>query len=117
TQIANGRTAEYVQKIALDRIIVLAITDDKIVGMGALKGNEIRHMYVQSEYQGKGIGSKLIDFIAEEAYFKGLSSIIVNSVDHSEEFYIKNGFKPLIKNQIWRHGVTLDAILLEKFLE
>ncbi len=117
TQIAKGRTAEYVQKIAKDRLIVVVVADDKIVGMGALKANEIRHMYIQSEYQRKGIGSMIIDFIEKEAYNKGFFSIIVNSVDYSEEFYRKKGFKSLIKTQIIRHGITLETILLEKILE
>ncbi len=117
TRIADGRTTEYIRKIATNRTIVVALIVDKIVGMGALKENEIRHMYVQLEYQEKGIGSKIISFLEKEAYYKGFFSIIVNSVSHSEEFYIKNGFQSLIKTQIVRHGSILEAILLEKFLE
>lgn len=116
-QIANNRTAEYIRRIADDRTIIVATHNAKIVGMGALKANEIRHMYVKSEYQGKGIGSRIIKFLEREAYEKGFPSIIVNSVDHSEDFYIKNGFQSLIKTQIERHGAILEAILLEKFLD
>ena len=89
-QIADNRTAEYIRKIAADRTIIVATHNARIVGMGALKANEIRHMYVESEYQGKGIGSRIIKFLEREAYEKGFPSIIVNSVDHSEDFYIKN---------------------------
>jgi GNAT superfamily N-acetyltransferase len=85
--------------------------------MGALKANEIRHMYVDSKYQKRGIGSKIIRLLEREAYENGFPSIIVNSVDHSEDFYVKNGFRSLIKTQIERHGSNLEAILLEKFLD
>jgi GNAT superfamily N-acetyltransferase len=85
--------------------------------MGALKENEIRHMYVESRYQRRGIGSRIIRFLEREAYEKGFSSIIVNSVDQSEDFYVKNGFQSLINTQIERHGSILESILLEKFLD
>ncbi|MFX0207107.1 MAG: GNAT family N-acetyltransferase [Candidatus Hodarchaeota archaeon] len=116
-QIAESRTTEYIEQIANDRTIVVASLNARIVGMGALKGNEIRHMYVESEYQGKGIGTRIIKFLEKEAYERGFSSIIVNSVDQSEDFYVKNGFQSLIKTQIERHGAILEAILLEKFLD
>ncbi|MFW9903352.1 MAG: GNAT family N-acetyltransferase [Candidatus Thorarchaeota archaeon] len=116
-QIADSRTTEYVQKIANDRIIIVATLNAKIIGMGALKVNEIRHMYVKFKYQGKGIGSRIIKILEREAYEKGFPSIIVNSVDHSKGFYVKNGFHLLIKTQIKRHGTILEAQLLEKFLD
>jgi GNAT superfamily N-acetyltransferase len=116
-QIGESRTTEYVQRITNDRIIIVATFNAKIVGMGALKANEIRHMYVRSSYQGMGIGSRIIKFLEREAYEKGFPSIIVNSVDHSKDFYVKNGFYSLIKTQIERHGAILEAILLEKFLD
>ena len=116
-QIAENRTTEYIEQVATDRTIVVATLNTEIVGIGALKGNEIRHMYVESEYQGKGIGTRIMKFLETEAYEKGLSSVIVNSVDRSEDFYVKNGFHSLIKTQIERHGSILDAILLEKFLD
>ena len=116
-QIADSRTTEFVKQISNDRTIIVATLNDRIVAMGALKANEIRHMYVKSEYQGKGIGSKIIKFLEREAYERGFPSIIVNSVDHSEGFYVENGFHLLIKTQIERHGAILEAILLEKFLD
>jgi GNAT superfamily N-acetyltransferase len=116
-RIADGRTTEYVHKIAANRTIVLATIKDEVIGMGGLKKNEIRHMYVHSGYQRKGVGSAILNFIEKEAYSRGFSSLIVNSVTNSEDFYIKNGFKSLIKTQIERHGSILEAILLEKIIE
>ena len=115
-EIAQARTAEYVRTISKERIIVVAEVHQKIVGMGALKGNEIRHMYVLLEYQGKGIGSKIIDFFEELASEKEYSTLIVNSVAHSEKFYAKNGFKIVKRSIIVRHGQALEALLLEKQL-
>ncbi len=117
TRISESRTSEYIRAIANDRTIIVAVLNDKIIGMGALKENEIRHMYVESMYQRKGIGSRIIRFLEREAYEKGFPSIIVNSVDQSEDFYVKNGFYPLIRTQIERHGAILETILLEKFLD
>ncbi|MFX1506794.1 MAG: hypothetical protein ACFFDC_11890, partial [Promethearchaeota archaeon] len=41
-QIVESRTTEYIKQIANDRTIVVASLNARIVGMGALKGNEIR---------------------------------------------------------------------------
>ncbi len=117
TSIANERTTKYVQQIATNRTIVVAVIKDEIVGMGALKGSEIRHVYVRSDYQRKRIGSKIIIILEKEANNKGISNLIVNSAFNAEVFYIKNGFIPLDETQIERHGNLLESILLKKFLK
>ena len=75
-QIANSLTKEYIREIASDRTIIVTILDTTIVGMGALKVNEIRHMYVDSKYQRRGIGSRIIKLLEREAYENGFPSII-----------------------------------------
>ncbi len=116
-RIIEARTTEYVRSISEDRIIVVAELKNKIVGMGALKGNEIRHMYVNQTFQKKDIGSTILNFLEEEARNLGLSSIMVNSVFYATGFYLKNGFKIIQKTQIDRHGSIIDAVLLEKQLK
>ena len=66
-EIAQARTEDYIRKIARKRTIVIADVKNNTVGMGALKKNEIRHMYVLFEYQRKGIGSKILCFLEKEA--------------------------------------------------
>ncbi|MFX1537382.1 MAG: GNAT family N-acetyltransferase [Promethearchaeota archaeon] len=114
--IAQARNKDYIQQIAKDRTIVVAIEKDKIVGMGALKENEIRHMYVLADFQYKGIGSAILRFLENEAKKKGLNSIFVYSVFYAEKFYQKHGFKVIKKDIIERQGSSLEAILMKKEL-
>jgi GNAT superfamily N-acetyltransferase len=116
-EIAQARTVKYIQTIARERTIAVADAKNKVVGMGALKENEVRHMYVLLKYQRKGIGSKILDFLEKKALENKSSFLIVNSVAHSEKFYVKNGFKAVKKTMIVRHGQPLEAVLLEKRLE
>lgn len=114
TEIAQARTVEYVQDISNNRTIAVAEVKDNVVGMGALKENEIRHMYVLTDFQRMGIGAKILSFLEEIAQEKGYSLLVVNSVAHSEKFYIIGGFKTLKKTSIVRHGQKLEAVFLEK---
>jgi len=115
-RIADARSTEYVKLISKDRVLVVAELENKIIGMGGLKGDEIRHMYVDRAFQKKNIGSAILKVLEEEARNKGLLSITVNSVFYAVEFYSKNGFKIVQSTQIERHGLNIDAILLEKKL-
>lgn len=112
--IAQARDKNYIQQIARDRTIVVAIEKNKIVGMGALKENEIRHMFVLANFQHKGIGSAILLFLENEAKKKGLDSIFVYSVSYAEKFYAKYGFKVIKKDMIERQGSFLEAILMKK---
>ncbi|MFX0184884.1 MAG: GNAT family N-acetyltransferase [Candidatus Hodarchaeota archaeon] len=115
--IADARTAEYVISISKDRTLAVAELNNKIIGMGGLKGNEVRHIYVNRKFHKKKIGSAILNFLGEEAMKKGLFSIIVNSVFYAMDFYLKNGFTYLQHTQIERHGSVIEAILLEKQLK
>jgi predicted N-acetyltransferase YhbS len=115
--ITDARTTEYVRSISKNRTLAVAELNDKIVGMGGLKGNEVRHIYVNRKFQKKKIGSAILNFLGEEAKKNGLFSIMVNSVFYATDFYTKNGFKFLQHTQIERHGSVIEAVLLEKQLK
>ena len=116
-KIAEGRSTEYVKMIAKTRNIAVAVENNQIVGMGALKENEIRHMYVQSRFQRRNIGSRLLEFMINQAKDRGINTVCVNSVVEATRFYEKNGFSLSKMTQIERHSVVLEAMLLKKNLK
>lgn len=75
--------------------------DSKIIGMGRVVGDGIYFtmvdIVVRPEYQGKGIGTKIIQSILKHIengmYENSRVSIQLLSEIGKEEFYIKQGFK------------------------
>lgn len=62
------------------------------VGTVTLKGNAINRLFVLPEYQGKGYGSKLMDF-AEGKIGKEYKRIQIASSLPAKEMYLKRGYK------------------------
>jgi ribosomal protein S18 acetylase RimI-like enzyme len=107
------------------------MADDKPVGLAVylrnnrLKTNhiaEIYSFYVRREFQGQGIGKKLIDAaITEIKGIKGVTKIMltVNPTQQAaEHLYHKYGFQEAgrLKNQTYVNGKFYDEIIMEKFV-
>ena len=81
---------------------IVAVNSNEIVGMGRLIGDGAIFWYVQdvfilTEYQGKGIGTKivnrLIDFVKKNSLPKTEVSLCLMCAQGKEGFYEKIGFK------------------------
>ncbi len=83
--------------------ILIALTDEKIAGFitfskypweQSFRG-DIKDFAVDSEFQGKGIGSKLLEKAEKESREGGAESIALSSHAKSKafEFYKKKGYK------------------------
>lgn len=81
--------------------IITIREDDRLLGMGRLIGDGMYFLLcdviVRKEYQGKGLGSQIVDYLV--AYVEaqtpegGRSSIQLIAEPGKEDFYIKKGFK------------------------
>lgn len=92
---------------------------DLIVGASALHIiwedlAEIRSLVVSEEYQGKGIGARLVEACLEEA--RGLEIPRVFVLTTSPEFFKKLGFKEINKQEL-PQKVWADCIRCSKFPE
>ena len=80
---------------------VTVIENDAIIGMGRLIGDGIYYLIVDvvvmPEFQGKGIGSGMLDRILKYIEIRtpvgGRASVQLIAEKGKEEFYIKKGFK------------------------
>lgn len=72
--------------------IYIATDNNKVIGIIAFNGNEINQLYIHNDYQGKGLGKKLLDMAKINS--KGRLTLYTFEVNHkAQQFYEKNGFK------------------------
>ena len=75
------------------RLLVVALADDKVVGMIETYGtNRISLLFVDSEYQRKGIATSLMSKIASELKMRDYDKIVLNSSPYGLPFYKHFGF-------------------------
>ena len=79
--------------IYTQRLLVVALADGKVVGMIETYGTErISLLFVDSEYQRKGIATAMMSKVASELKMRGYDKIVLNSSPHGLSFYKRFGF-------------------------
>jgi N-acetylglutamate synthase-like GNAT family acetyltransferase len=71
----------------------VAAVDGRVVGTGSLNGQEVSSVFVHPEYQGHGIGAKLMDAIESGATIQIGITLTLQSSITAQAFYAKRGFK------------------------
>ena len=71
----------------------VAVVDGRIVGTGSLNGKTVRALFVHPDYQGCGIGTKLMDAVENAANVQSESTLSVQSSITAQPFYAKRSFK------------------------
>ncbi len=75
------------------RLMVVTLVDGKVVGMLETYGtNRIALLFVESEYQRKGIATAMMSKIADELRMRGYDKIVLNSSPYGLPFYKQYGF-------------------------
>jgi len=106
SNLDKNKAKEILKKIKLNpnHIIHVAIDDKKIVGSttllieqkfihdGGLVGH-IEDVVVRKDYEGKGIGIKLVTSMLERAKEKNCYKTILDCKDDLKQFYERIGFK------------------------
>ena len=106
SDLGKEKANEILKKIKSNpsHVIFVAILDDKIVGSTTMliepkfihNGGKVAHIedvVVTKEYQGKGIGEKLIRSLLDYAKKNNCYKTILDSSDDVKPFYEKIGFK------------------------
>lgn len=111
--------------------IVVSEIDNEIVGWAALSSYSTRcaysdttelSLYVKGDFQGQGIGNKLMKAILEEGKKSGVRAIIARITDGNEisiKLHEKHGFfhVGVLKKVGNKFGKILDVYLMEKVFE
>jgi amino-acid N-acetyltransferase len=90
-----------------------------IVGISALHVcwealGELRSVAVMEEYQGKGVGTRLVEICLSEAITLGLEQVFV--LTYRPDFFARLGFARVDKN-VLPHIVWADCVRCTKFPE
>ena len=86
----------------------VAFIDDVLVGFTSLLQQDyIDHMYVSHKYQGKGIASKLVQFIENKAKSYGVTLLKSDVSITARPFFEHKGYKVVKRNEIPHKGQVL----------
>lgn len=85
-----------------------------ILGVIGLKHNELRTFFVDPNFQGKGIGRKLYDFLEYEARKAGLHELILEGSPLGEPIYEHFGFKKIKTIEKERIGIKYTDAYMKK---
>ena len=78
--------------------VYLLLKDGCYFGTGSIDENHMNRIFILKEYQGKGYGSYLMDFL-EEQILSMYDSVYVDSSLPAFNLYLKRGYIPLIYNE------------------
>ena len=100
----RGSERDNEDEISYHRMIIDEATGDAIA-VGRLQINtteeaQIRYMAVADNYQGQGLGSKIVTALEDIALDKGANRIILQARKNAVQFYQRNGYKVVEKSYI-----------------
>lgn len=96
----------------------VAVEEDNIVGFSGYKKDEkkLRATYVRPEWAGKGLGSRLLKKVEEEARKDGIDRLTCKATITARNFYEKNGWEVIEKTVQEVEDQELDVYKMEKEL-
>ncbi|MCI8582338.1 MAG: GNAT family N-acetyltransferase [Dorea sp.] len=90
---------------------IVAVDVDIIVGFGDVdKTGYLDHLYVHSEYQGKGIATAICNRL--ELAVQG--NIVTHASVTAKPFFEKRGYKVIKEQQVERQGIFLTNFVMTK---
>ncbi|WP_422398715.1 GNAT family N-acetyltransferase [Trichormus variabilis] len=108
---------EFWQKRLQKKSPYIAENNGEIVGFGELDPDgHIDCFYCHSQYQRKGIGSKLLKHIENMAKSRKIKRLYAEVSITAKPFFQTHGFSIFTEQQVERRGVLFTNYLMEKYL-
>lgn len=83
---------EHILSDIEDGLVWLLEEDDRMVGTVTIKENAVNRLFVLPDYQSRGYGSQLMDFV-EEKIAEKFDHVNIDSSLAAKEMYLKRGYK------------------------
>ena len=108
TGLCNFFTPDLIIKNMGDRTMYVAVEEGNVIGTSSLKGDKVFTVFVNPDYHGRGVGSKLMDKVEELARDKKYKILKVPSGLSSLDFYRHRGYKEVRRVHSADHGDTIE---------
>jgi putative acetyltransferase len=102
---------EKLRRLGQERVCLVAEIHGRLIGTAALDGIELATFFVLPEYQGQGIGTRLLAAIEQRARSLGITRITVDASLTGAAFYARNGYQ---RTGVEREGTAGLQIGMEK---
>jgi GNAT superfamily N-acetyltransferase len=106
--MSNEYSPLFLIKIAQERDFLVALLDNKIVGSATLFNDYIATVFVHPDYQGKGIGTFLMQHIERIAKRKKIETLQLEASINAVNFYTKLGYIKGKTNYHENYGSTYE---------
>jgi putative acetyltransferase len=102
-----------VRRLSEERVCLVAEANRQLIGTAALEGAELATFFVLPEYQGQGIGTRLLTALEQQARMQGVTRITVDASLTGAAFYARMGY---LRTGLEREGTAGMQIGMEKQL-
>jgi GNAT superfamily N-acetyltransferase len=86
-------TPEKLRALAQERDCFVAVADGGVIGTAAREGCELATFFVLPEWQGRGVGTQLLECLEENARRQGIKQLRVDSSLTGAGFYEHQGYR------------------------
>lgn len=99
----------------IDYFVAEDLVNNKIVGVIGLQNNQLRTFFVDPDYQGKGVGSLLFQYLESYAKNRKFKELYLEGSPIGEPFYEHFGFVKIKTLEKQRQGIKYqDALMIKK---
>ncbi|MBM3232256.1 GNAT family N-acetyltransferase [Candidatus Pacearchaeota archaeon] len=108
--ICNHHSGENMMLDFDKKIGHVGIIDGKIIGVSMLREGEVTKVFIDPEYQGRGIGKQLMNLIEKEAINRGIRKLWLISSLPAIKFYENLGWKTVgdFFHEKWGKAVRME---------
>ena len=96
-QVEEHYTLKWIKETVLDKYYIVADLDNKIVGTGSLFEDELRNIFIDPDYQRKGIGRSITFHLEEIAKNKGYSEVWLVSSITARSYYLSLEYEEVVE--------------------
>jgi putative acetyltransferase len=90
---ADKLTAAGMERKICDLEIWVAEIGEKVVGWGAIRGDQLEGLYTAPEFAGRGIGTELLGLLEGLMLARGISAVRAEASSNAEAFYLRRGYE------------------------
>jgi len=93
SKVEASLTPPFLRELAKERMILVAMEGDVIVGTASLGRDQVHAVFVHPARQGRGIGRRLMEAVESEARARGERELILYASLSAVAFYEANGWR------------------------